>query len=114
MHTRTKSGWSRGRRGPLAVAVAATAVAAATLVTTAGAATSSPGAAKKATPEVQITKDLAYAPAQPAGWMCQCGLRLAFVERRAACATCGAEYEVHFPDQIRMTRRPRGPFPFAE
>ncbi|WP_107307905.1 alpha/beta hydrolase [Streptomyces caniscabiei] len=67
MHTRTKSGWSRGRRGPLAVAVAATAAAAATLVTTAGAATSSPGAAKKATFEVQITKDLAYAPAQPAG-----------------------------------------------
>ncbi|MFE9646785.1 alpha/beta hydrolase fold domain-containing protein [Streptomyces sp. NPDC006365] len=66
LRIRSSSGRSPSRRVPLALATAATAVAAATaLVTTAGAATPSPTTAK--TPEVQVTKNLAYAPAQPAG-----------------------------------------------
>ncbi len=31
-------------------------------------------------------------PGNVAGWLCQCGLRLAFERTRAKCAACGSEY----------------------
>jgi UDP-2-acetamido-3-amino-2,3-dideoxy-glucuronate N-acetyltransferase len=46
-----------------------------------------------------VTSDVpAYAlmvgvPARRVGWMCQCGERLTFVQRRATCARCGSAYE---------------------
>lgn len=55
------------------------------------------------------------APAQPGGWMCQCGIRLQFTADRrakAACTACGAEYEAVSPEEIRMTQKPRTHYPF--
>lgn len=31
-------------------------------------------------------------PARPKGWVCQCGLKLAFSDRKAVCTSCGKAY----------------------
>jgi len=32
-------------------------------------------------------------PARQKGWMCSCGVRLAFHENNAKCQACGGEYQ---------------------
>ncbi|GAB4323671.1 MAG: acyltransferase [Candidatus Sumerlaeia bacterium] len=65
-----------------------------------------------------VTRDVAAfalvrgAPARRAGWMCQCGLRLAFSGGRSVCAACGAAYEMQAETGVRLTAPPRTHFPF--
>ena len=39
-------------------------------------------------------------PARLAGWMCQCGEKLAFASARAVCARCGASYRRASPERL--------------
>ena len=34
-------------------------------------------------------------PAAPIGWVCSCGVRLDFMDQKAKCQACGAEYHMH-------------------
>jgi UDP-2-acetamido-3-amino-2,3-dideoxy-glucuronate N-acetyltransferase len=47
------------------------------------------------------------APARVVGWMCQCGIRLAFDRTRARCRACGARYRKAKDVVARVTPKPR-------
>ncbi|MEA1912836.1 MAG: DapH/DapD/GlmU-related protein [candidate division WOR-3 bacterium] len=57
-----------------------------------------------------VTKDIPdYAlvygvPARKRGWLCECGRKLEFVNKKAICSKCGREYQLKGPEKIKRLK----------
>jgi UDP-2-acetamido-3-amino-2,3-dideoxy-glucuronate N-acetyltransferase len=45
-------------------------------------------------------------PARPQGWVCQCGVRLAFAGAEAVCEACGRGYTLGQAQQVELSTPP--------